>query len=110
MPPRPPGRRLIPAQRIAVALIACTLAYADVHAQFLSQYFPTGIPGYGTAPGVTVQSRAHPDYDPLGTRLGTFVLRPQLEQGFGYDDNVFGGTSKRGSWLVGTRPSLLVNS
>ena len=74
-------------------------------------YFPEGVPGYGLAPGVTVASRARPDFDPAGVRLGSFLLHPQWEEGLGYDDNVLGsGDRKRGSWLVGTHPSLLVGS
>ena len=64
--------------------------------ELLSSYFPTGVPGYGTAPGVTVASRERPDFDPLGTRIGSFMLRPQVEEGLGYDDNVF-GASRAGS-------------
>ena len=41
----------------------------------------------------------------------SFLLHPQWEEGLGYDDNVFGsGTGQRGSWLVGSHPSLLVGS
>ena len=66
-------------------------------------------PATATAPGVTVASRARPDFDPPGVRVDSFLLHPQLEEGLGYDDNVFGSSSgRRGSWLVGTHPSLLV--
>jgi hypothetical protein len=97
-------------RRAAAVIAGCAIAYGGVHAELLSSYFPAGVPGYGTAPGVTVASRERPDFDPLGTRLGSFILRPQLAEGLGYDDNVFGGSSKLGSWLLGTHPSLLVNS
>jgi hypothetical protein len=92
------------------AFIACALAYSSVRAELLSTYFPTGVPGYGTAPGVTVLSRARPEFDPLGIRAGSFMLHPKLDEGLGYDSNVFGGASKRGSWIVGTHPSLLIGS
>jgi hypothetical protein len=81
-----------------------------VQAELLSAYFPPGVPGYGDAPGVTVLTRARPEYDSLGTRIGSFMLQPQLDQGLGYDSNVFGSASPRGSWILGTHPSLLVNS
>ena len=72
---------------------------------------PPGVPGYGTAPGVTVASRVRPDFDPPGVRVGSFLLRPQWAEGLGYDDNVFGSSGGgRGSWLVGTHPSLLIGS
>ena len=90
-------------------VIGCT-TLSSVRADLLSTYFPPGVPGYGTAPGVTVASRTRPEYDPPGTRAGNFVLQPLWQQGLGYDSNVFGGPSSMGSWLVGTNPSLLVAS
>jgi hypothetical protein len=90
--------------------LACVFACGGVQAELLSAYFPPGVPGYGDAPGVTVLSRARPDYDSLGTRVDSFVVQPRLDQGLGYDSNVFGSASPRGSWIVGTHPSLLVNS
>jgi hypothetical protein len=95
----------------AVLAIGCIAAYGGVRAELLSTYFPTGAPGYGTAPGVTVASRTRPDFDPPGVRAGSFLLHPQWEEGLGYDDNVFGsGSGEHGSWLVGSHPSLLVGS
>ena len=82
-----------------------------MRAELLSDYFPAGVPGYGTAPGVTVASRARPEFDPPGVRAGSFLLHPSLEKGFGYDDNVLGSdVVRRGSAYIGTHPSLLVNS
>jgi hypothetical protein len=91
-------------------LLACAGADGEARAEMLSGYFPDGVPGYGAAPGVTVASRARPDFDPPGVRLGGFMLHPQLEQGLGYDSNVFGAAHPQGSWIVGTHPSLLVES
>ena len=97
---------------VAGAVIGCIAAYGGLpRAELLSSYFPTGVPGYGTAPGVTVASRERPDFDPSGVRLGSFVLHPLWEEGLGYDDNVFGSSDgQRGSWVVGSHPSLLVGS
>jgi hypothetical protein len=93
---------------LAIGLVT---AYGGVRAEPLSDYFPAGVPGYGTAPGVTVTSRARPDFDPPGVRFGGFLLHPRWEEGLGYDSNVFGSPSaQRGSWLFGSHPSLLVNS
>jgi hypothetical protein len=98
-------------RRIAAIVAGCALAYGGARAELLSSYFPAGVPGYGTSPGVTVASRERPDFDPLGTRIGDFTIRPQIEEGLGYDDNVFGSDGNRlGSWILGTHPSLLVNS
>lgn len=90
--------------------LGCAVAYGSVQAELLPNYFPAGVPGYGTAPGVTVASRQRPDFDPPGVRVDDFVLHPQLSESLGYDDNVFGGPAKSGSWVIGTSPSLLINS
>jgi hypothetical protein len=93
-----------------IALV-CVAAYGSVRAELLTSYFPIGVPGYGAAPGVTVASRERADFDPPGIRADSFLLHPQWEEGLGYDDNVFGSsTDQRGSWLVGSHPSLLVAS
>jgi hypothetical protein len=95
----------------AGAAVCCCASYIGVRAELLSTYFPAGVPGYGTAPGVTVASRSRPEFDPAGVRVGSFLLHPQWDEGLGYDDNVFGsGDSKRGSWMVGSHPSLLIGS
>ncbi len=97
--------------RIGAGVLVCTLAYGGLRAELLDEYFPNGIPGYGTAPGVTVASRQRPSFDPVGVRTGSFVLHPQVNESLGYDSNVFGsGHRAPGSWLVGTHPSLLVGS
>src|SRR5579872_2282180 len=97
--------------RFAFAVVVgCAYAYSSLRAELLSTYFPEGVHGYGTDPGVTVSSRARPEFDPQGIRVNSFVVHPQLEQGLGYDSNVFGGTPQRGSWVVGTHPSVLVTS
>ncbi len=79
-------------------------------AQLLANYFPEGVPGYDTARGVTVQSRARPLYDPPGIQAGGFLLHPVLEEGSGYDTNLLGSARSSGSWGIATRPSLLVAS
>src|ERR1700748_2869795 len=94
---------------LGAGVMAGVLAHAELRAELLSDYFPAGVPGYGTAPGVTVSSRERPNFDPAGLREGSFVLHPQIEEGIGYDSNVFGsGPRSSGSWLVGTHPSLLI--
>jgi hypothetical protein len=76
----------------------------------LSDIFADGVPGYGTAPGVTVDSRLHPDSDPPPIRVDGYLVKPTLEQSIGYDDNVLGGAHRQGSWLSNTTGSLLIAS
>jgi hypothetical protein len=86
-------------------VLLCGTAAADMVSALLS----TGVPGYGTAPGVTVASRLRPETEPAGVRAGGFVLRPVLEEAAGYDSAPFGGIAG-GSWMLGTRPSLRLDS
>ena len=60
--------------------------------------------------GVTVLSRARPLYKEPGIRAGSFIIRPQLNEQFGYDSNPIGLSSSPGSWLLRTSPSIGVNS
>ena len=76
-------------------------------AQFLSAYFPQGVPGYDTGPGITVRSRVRPEQDPLGIRIDGGLIKPTLTESFGYDDNIFGGRGQRGSWRITTEPTVL---
>ncbi len=96
----------------ALAALAASALFATVaaQAQLLPDVFPPAVPGYGTDPGVTVQTRARPEFDSLGARLGDALFHSQVEQSVGYDSNVLGGAPGRGSWLVRTSPSVLVSS
>jgi hypothetical protein len=85
-------------------------AAGAARAQTLAGYFPTGVPGYDTMPGVTVLSRARPEYQPLGIPVDSFVVSPSIEEGIGYDSNVLGGPGSPGSWTVGTHPSVQARS
>ena len=48
----------------------------------------------------TVQTRSRPDLDPLGLRLGSFLLYPALTLGLGFDDNVFRTERDRDADLI----------
>lgn len=98
--------RVVP---ILLAALACALGRGAA-AQLLDAYLPPGVPGYATESGVTVASRARPDSDPPGIHTGAFLLHPALQEGLGFDSNVFGGSGQRGSAIVETQPSLLIGS
>lgn len=101
------------AARFALLLGLCAAqlcASGAAHAQLIDRYFPAGLPGYGVQPGVTVQSRARPAYDPLGVRVGGIVVRPTLSTGLGYTSNALGQPRGGGSVLAQTSGSLLVGS
>ena len=93
--------------KVAALALGSGFVGGGATAAWLDTLFPPGIPGYGAEPGVTVVSRLRPDTEPLGLQDGPFVFHPAWEQSIGYDSNVLGGPSPRGSWVVGTAPSLL---
>jgi hypothetical protein len=72
-----------------------------------SAYFPTGNYGYDQDLGVTVLTRARPDYDQAGIRLGGFTIRPQLDQSIFDNTNVNGNAGNdSGSWGSRTSGSI----
>ncbi len=93
-----------------LGLLAAVAVAGASRAQVLSDQLPPSVPGFGTVPGETVASRPQPLYDSQGSRLDGLWVRPELDQSVGYDGNVLGSNASGGSWIVGTRPSLLVQS
>jgi len=60
---------------------------------------------------VAVLDRPHPEYEALGTSIGTFSLFPRLQLDNEYSDNVFAvETGPVSDWAFHARPSATVNS
>jgi hypothetical protein len=91
----------------ALCLLVCApLCRALVaKAQLLDSLLPEGVPGYAT-----VRSRAHPDFEPLGIRLDSLMIRPLLGLTAGYDDNIFGGPNHRVAGELAAQPSVLMGT
>lgn len=84
----------------ASALVTIGLSGAPAQAQLLDQFLSPSIYGRGVEPGVTVTSRDRSDYDTGGIRAGSFIIRPQITESAGYETNVLGTSSPRGSALI----------
>ena len=82
----------------ALALLAAALPVA-APAQVLSPQ--------DSARGVTVESRARTDFDPMGMRLGGFRLDGRGEVGGGYDSNLFGRSSNAKSSPLASQSGLM---
>ncbi len=105
------GRRCGLRQAVALGLLlAPMLVPAMARAQFVPSYFPTGIPGYDQSLGVTVVTRLRPLYAEPGVRVGSFMVRADLDQSVGYNSNVLGVAGGPGSAVLETAPSLAVQS
>lgn len=57
-----------------------------------------------------VLTRARPEYDARGVRLGSFFLYPSLTGGVGYADNVFNDASTVGDYFYAVAPALRLQS
>jgi hypothetical protein len=104
----PPSLR--PALPVAAAFALLLAGGGAARAQYLETYFPSAVPGYDTAQGVTVLSRERPSYDPRGVRLGSFVLHPTLLEGLGFDSDVTGLPGGPASALLRTAPAINARS
>lgn len=91
-----------------VALLApgLVLAAHSAAALELDTLLPSDIPGFGAAPGLSILSRPHPDYDSFGINLGGVTLGPNLTAGLGYDSTPNGNAS--GSPFATLAPSLAI--
>ena len=72
---------------VAVALCAAVVATGPVRAQGAS---PTPGPAQeDDERKVTVMTREKPELDPIGARLGSFLVYPSVGVGIAFDDNIF---------------------
>src|SRR5271166_2263283 len=114
---------------LSATAVGLALSGAAAQAQILQQYLPDVLTGIGggaapiapdvkadtrgaaeTAPGTTVTTRPHPEYDTPGVHVGDFYIRPDLTESIGYNNNLFGDNSGRGAFGIETRPSVSVSS
>lgn len=91
---------------LASSSLAALLLARPAHAQLLDQFLPTDVYGTGAEADVTVTSRIKSDYDTGGIRAGGYVIRPRLNESFGYESNVLGRTKATGSSLVSTNAAI----
>jgi hypothetical protein len=99
-----------PAALLAIAFSALLASGDSAKGQYINTYFPTGVPGYSENAGVTVLSRLRPLYDTEGINVDSFVVKPRLDETFGYDSNPSGGANNGSSLLLRTAPSLTATS
>ena len=88
----------------------CLLLPGLARAQSFDQYLSPTVPGYDTLRGLEIPARPRTEYDPLGVQVGEYIVRPQLDQGVGYDTNVLGTNPATGSFFVSTAPQVSINS
>ena len=98
-----------------IALLAAAIAPAHAQTPVLGPFpsWPAGAlePAAVGPLSETVMNRGRPDYDPLGVRLGGFILHPSLSVAGTFDSNVFATPSgEKSDFFVTEIPSLSVGS
>jgi hypothetical protein len=84
----------LPAARALLLLFATSVS---ARAQVLEQYFPAVSLGDEAFRLDTVASRNRSEFDNGGIQVGSFVIRPNVEESFGYDDNILGSHERLAS-------------
>ena len=95
---------------LALLGVGCLILPELARAQAYDQYISPTVPGYDTLRGLEIPQRPRTEYDPLGIRLGEFTVRPQIDQGVGYDTNVLGTNPATSSFFTNTNSQLFINS
>lgn len=61
--------------------------------------------------GETVNNRPRPDFDPLGVRVGSFVVLPRLRLDGAFDDNIFAtSTGEKSDFITTASPNVVLQS
>jgi hypothetical protein len=89
----------------AFSVLLLFLAASNAAALELDTLLPTDVPGYGTAQGVSILSRVHPDYSSLDINIGGLSFEPSINAGGGYDSSPNGAAN--GSGTLSLIPSIL---
>jgi hypothetical protein len=80
----------------------------------LSAFLWNALPAFANDPdggsNADVMTRARPEYDAPGIRVGSFFLYPALTAGLGYSDNVFNDSSNVGDYFYSIGPELKFQS
>ena len=91
--------------------IGCLLGAAPAAAQVIDTYFePYGADIRGTPTLDNSRGAALSRYEAGGVRAGSFIIRPNLLEGFGYNSNVQGFSGGRGSTFIDSNATVQATS
>lgn len=108
-------RKALP-RLMALAGFGAALATPSGHAMAQASNSTTLIqpvisPDFRRDRNVSVLERPHPDFDPLGYRLGSFLINPALTVSPGFTSNVYAdNANKKSDVFLITQPSLSLTS
>jgi hypothetical protein len=93
---------------VSVALTA--LLHGQAHAQLLERYYPANVPAYQDWFATVDTSGVGDAYQPNGVRVGSFVIRPSVTEGFGYDSNLTGTAAGLSSPEITSDGAITIDS
>ncbi len=102
-------RKLRPLMGLGVPALLAALPW-QAHAQLLSRYLPQSVPGYEQDPVQAVMQNGGPDYTALGWRVGDVVVRPEVDESVGYNQNPLGLSNGRSSAEIDSAATVTANS
>lgn len=106
------GRVLRAARPFSVCLaLGVVAAGSYAHAQETLLIQPTLPDDFDRGRNVSVTQRTRPDYDPIGIRVGSMVVLPQVNVSLGFSDNLYYSKNDRVSdGFIDVTPSVLARS
>jgi len=93
---------------VGAALTA--LLHGQAQAQLLERYYPANVPAYQDWFAAVDTSGLGDSYQPNGVRVGSFIIRPSVTEGIGYDSNLTGTATDLASPDIRTDGALSINS
>ncbi len=96
--------------RLAILLAATVFTSAPARAQLLQRYLPNSVPAYQLDPALAILENGGPDYRSAGARFGDIIVRPSVDETFGFNDNPLGLVNARSSAQIESSASLSANS
>ncbi len=98
--------------RFCLTIAGCFAASVPALAQQESVLIRPALPDdFNRGGNESVTERARPDYDPIGIDAGSFIVRPRVETGLGYDSNIYLTESPAtGAAYTVFTPSVAANS
>ena len=104
-------RGIGPSRSMSLGVVsAFILGVPAANAQAIDQYFAGPGTSIGGTPSDNSQARALSGYDTRGIQVGSFVVRPQLSEGLGYNTNIDGIAGGKGSAVSETKASVMTAS
>lgn len=93
---------------LALAALLAASACRPAAAQLMESAYPQDVPGFGTAPGVSVTSRIQQDVAWQEIPLGAELIHPEITQTLSYDSAIL--ANQRPSWISATAPSIRLST